>query len=118
MAAMADLALELSKAAGDAGIKTVYGDPVTIEGTTLIPVALAYYGFGAGTAEGEASGSGSGGKGSGGGGGGLSIPIGAYVGKDGETHFEPNVISLLAVSIPFVWVAGNALAKLVKVLKK
>ncbi|WP_353810133.1 hypothetical protein [Agromyces sp. SYSU T00194] len=117
---MADLALELSKAAGDAGIKAVYGDPVTIEGTTLIPVALAYYGFGAGSAEGEASGSGSGsgGKGSGGGGGGLSIPVGAYVGKDGETHFEPNVVSLVAVSIPFVWVAGHVLARIIKVLKK
>ena len=37
---------------------------------------------------------------------------------DGYTRFEPNVIALLAVSVPFVWVAGRALARIIRALKK
>lgn len=57
-----------------AGIKTVYGDPVAVEGKTIIPVARVGYGFGGGSrakkrgtseeqkgsAEGEESGGGGG----------------------------------------------------------
>lgn len=32
-----------------AGIKTVYGDPVAVEGKTIIPVARIGYGFGGGS---------------------------------------------------------------------
>ena len=44
--------------------KTVYGEPVSVEGRTLIPVARVRYGFGAG---GGAKDSDNGGEGSGGG---------------------------------------------------
>lgn len=53
--------------------KTVYGDPVSVEGRTLIPVARVRYGFGAG---GGTNAGDSGGEGSGGGGGVEVIPIG------------------------------------------
>jgi hypothetical protein len=36
----------------------------------------------------------------------------------GAARFEPNVISLLAVGIPFVWVAGKAVARIIRALKK
>ena len=49
------------------------------------------------------------GQGSGGGGGGISIPLGAYVGKRGEVRFEPNLIGLILVATPFIWVIGQAL---------
>ena len=49
----------------------------------------------------------------------LSIPVGAYVRRPGQDlQFEPNLISLLAVSIPTIWVTGKELAKVVRALKK
>jgi len=119
---MADLVLDLAGTVAGVGVKTSYGDPVDIEGTKVIPVALGAYGFGGG------SGSGSGGgnvgrelqgegEGSGGGGGGVSIPLGAYVGARGEVRFEPNVIGLLLVATPLVWAAGRALKMVIRALK-
>ena len=55
-----------------AGVKTLYGDPIEVQGRTIIPVARISYGFGAGSGSKrneESSG--------GGGGGGLnSTPVG------------------------------------------
>lgn len=114
---MADLVVELANSVAGVGVKTSYGDQVDIDGTTIVPVAIGYYGFGGGSGEG-ATGDGIDGTGSGGGGGGASIPIGAYVGRGGDVRFEPNVVSLLAVGIPFVWVAGKAIARIVRALKR
>ncbi|MBG6238340.1 putative spore protein YtfJ [Mycetocola sp. CAN_C7] len=119
---MTKLALELADKFKAVGVTSVYGDPVDIDGEKLVPVALAWYGFGAGEGEGEGdtssktvSGTGSG---SGGGGGGFALPIGAYVkGREG-LHFEPNLVSLVAVGIPFIWVVGKALSFVIKALKK
>ena len=58
------------------------------------------------------------GGGSGGGGGGVAIPVGAYLRKGDDLRFEPNVISLLAVGIPFVWVAGRALSRVIRALNR
>ncbi|TFD01720.1 hypothetical protein E3T25_10975 [Cryobacterium sandaracinum] len=96
-----------------AGVRSAYGDPVQVDGVTLIPVALVYYGFGGGEGDSAATGSGSGG-----GGGGASLPIGAYVKSGTTVRFEPNVISLLAVGIPFLWVAGKAISRVVRALKR
>lgn len=74
-------------------------------------MALTWFGFGAGADDSAEAG--------GGGGGGASIPVGVYsTGPDGTVQFEPNLIALLAVSIPLTWVAGKALASIVKALKK
>lgn len=109
---MTNLAVKLAENARSFGVTSAYGEPVEVEGVTIIPVALVQYGFGAGGDEESADGA------SGGGGGGMSIPIGAYVKSGGTVRFEPNVISLLAVGIPFVWVAGKALARIIRALKR
>lgn len=105
---MTSLPEKLAEISRSAGVKSAYGDPVQIDGVTIVPVALAYYGFGGGDA-GEA--------GAGGGGGGASIPVGAYVKSGGTVRFDPNVIALLAVGIPFVAVAGRAIARILKAVR-
>jgi len=106
---MTSLPEKLADTFRSAGVKAAYGDPVQIDGATLIPVALAWYGFGGGEA-GE--------QGAGGGGGGASLPIGAYVKSAGTARFEPNVIALLAVAVPFILVSGRALSHIIRALKK
>jgi uncharacterized spore protein YtfJ len=112
---MTNISLKLAETISSNGIKSVYGEPVEIDGTTIVPVAAVQYGFGAG----------SGGEGSedseapgGAGGGGVSIPFGAYVSDPTGVHFRPNIITLLVVAIPFLWVAGHAWARVIKALKK
>jgi uncharacterized spore protein YtfJ len=111
---MTNIALKLAEATRSFGVKSAYGEPVEIDGVTIIPVALVQYGFGGG---GDESG-GTDDMGGGGGGGGMSIPVGAYVKSGGVVRFDPNVVSLLAVGIPFVWVVGKALARIIRALKR
>ena len=119
---MTKLALELADKFKAVGVTTVYGDAVDVDGEKLVPVALAWYGFGAGEGEAEAdtaSKANAGhGTGSGGGGGGFAIPIGAYIKTRQGLRFEPNVVSLVAVGIPFVWAVGKALSLVIRALKK
>jgi Uncharacterized conserved protein len=110
---MPSLAVQLADSVTTTGVHSVYGDPVELDGITLIPVALAQFGFGAGEGPSEGENAGSGG-----GGGGISVPIGAYVRDRNGLRFEPNPIALLAVGIPFVWVAGRALRMIIRALKK
>jgi uncharacterized spore protein YtfJ len=113
---MASLTQQLADTVTQVGVRSSYGVPVEVDGTTIMPVACTSYGFGAG--EGGGGLEDAQGEGSGGGGGGMSVPVGAYVSRDGYTRFEPNIIALLAVGVPFVWVAGRALARIIKALKK
>ncbi|GAA1753990.1 hypothetical protein [Agromyces humatus] len=117
---MADLVLELAQTVAGVGVKTSYGEPVDIDGTKVVPVALGYYGFGGGSGTGDGVGSkeihGQG-SGSGGGGGGVSIPLGAYVGRGGDVRFEPNIIGMILVATPLVWVTGKALRWVIRALK-
>jgi len=107
---MANLVESVAQTVKTLGVKAAYGEPVTLDGIEIIPVALVHFGFGAGSDGDDAGG--------GGGGGGMSVPIGAYVsGPDGPT-FRPNAIALLWVLIPLTWVGGKALTSLVKALKK
>jgi uncharacterized spore protein YtfJ len=112
---MTNLSLQLAENAKAAGVKSVYGDPIDLDGITLIPVALAYFGFGAGGDGGDDKGEHEAG---GGGGGGFSVPFGAYVRDREGVRFQPNFITLLAVAIPFVWVAGRAWGRVIRALKK
>ena len=111
---MTNLTEKLSENARSIGVTSAYGDPVEVEGVSIVPVALVWYGFGAG----EGTSDSDGGTGSGGGGGGASLPIGAYVKTGGTVRFDPNIISLLMVGIPFVWVTGRALARIIRALKR
>jgi len=113
---MAHLTKQLADTLTQVGVHSAYGDPIEVDGTTIIPVACTSYGFGAG--EGGGGVEDAQGEGSGGGGGGMAVPVGAYVSRDGVTRFEPNIIALLVVGVPFVFIAGRALARVIKALKK
>lgn len=106
---MPNLALELGKQAASLGVSSVYGEQQDVDGIRLVPVALSWSGFGAGEDED---------RGSGGGGGGFAVPLGAYIRKGDDLRFEPNLVSLVAVGIPFVWVAGRALSRIIRALKR
>ena len=114
---MPNITKQIADTVTQTGVKMAYGDTVDVDGTTILPVAVGSYGFGAGEGGADAD-SALSGEGSGGGGGGMSLPIGAYVTRDGHTRFEPNLIALLTVGVPFVWVAGRALARVIRALKR
>ncbi|KAA9086849.1 hypothetical protein [Microbacterium radiodurans] len=106
---MPNLALELGKQSAALGVTSVYGEQQDVNGIRLIPVALTWSGFGAGEDDNGTSG---------GGGGGYAIPVGAYIRTGDDLRFEPNLVSLVAVAIPFVWVVGRALSRVIRALKK
>jgi len=109
---MTHLALQAAESLKSLGVHTAYGEPIELDGVTVIPVACVQFGFGGGS-------DGSGDEAAGGaGGGGYSMPLGAYVRDREGLRFQPNLIALLAVGIPFVWVAGKALSRIVRALKK
>lgn len=110
---MPNISKQIADTVSSVGVHAAYGDPVELDGTTIVPVAIASYGFGAGEGGAEAQG-----EGSAAGGGGFACPIGAYVTRDGYTRFEPNTVVLLAVGIPFVCVAGRAIARVIRALKR
>jgi len=114
---MTELVVELADKVGGVGVKTSYGDAVDIGGSTVVPVALGYYGFGGGSGSGSMDEKGGTGQGSGGGGGGVSIPLGAYIGRGGDVRFEPNLIGLLLAATPLVWVLGKSLRWIIRALK-
>jgi len=86
---MANIVEKIAQQVTSVGAKASYGDPVTVGGIELVPVALVWFGFGGGSDQSEQGG---------GGGGGVSIPVGA----DGA-KFKPNLVALLAVSVPIAW---------------
>ncbi len=106
---MPNIALDLGDKVSSFGVKSAYGEPQDVDGVIITPVALTWAGFGGG-ADQENNG--------GGGGGGVSIPLGVYVRREEGLRFEANIISLLAVGIPFVCVAGRALARVIRAIKK
>ena len=74
---------------GQAGVKTIYGEPITAQGKTVIPVAKIMYGFGAGAGTGGVGNSSAQGEGGGGGAGVRSIPVGVIEISDQPTRFIP-----------------------------
>lgn len=107
---MPNIALELGKQSAHFGVNSAYGEQQDVEGVRLIPVAVTWHAFGGGA---DDAGTASGGAGAG-----AAIPLGAYVRRGGDLRFEPNIIPLLAVAVPFVWVAGRALSRVIRALKK
>jgi len=107
-----------------ASVKTVYGDPITAAGKTVIPVAKVAYGFGAGSGsgsrfkkngDGKAPGEGKG-EGEGAGGGVVSRPVGVVEITDHETKFvqfgAPKKLAVSAligdgIGIAFGWFLGR-----------
>jgi hypothetical protein len=105
---MPNIALELGNQAASFGVKSAYGEPQDVDGVSVTPVALAMTGFAGGSADG----------GEGGTGGGIAVPLGVYVRREEGLRFEPNIVTLLVVAVPFVWVAGRALTRIIRALKK
>ncbi len=80
-----------------ASVKTVYGEPVVVDGKTIIPVAKVAYGFGGGTGTKKAPGPAAeegkepagGASGEGAGGGVAAKPVGVVEITGEETKFVP-----------------------------
>jgi uncharacterized spore protein YtfJ len=68
--------------------KTVVGEPITVEGNTLIPLVSVGFGFGVGGGEGTDPGKGAGTGGGAGGGGGVKPVALVIINKDG-VRVEP-----------------------------
>lgn len=72
-----------------AAARSVYGEPVTTQGKTVIPVARVAYGFGGGSGKGRSSITPGEGEGEGGGGGGgvIALPVGVFEVTQSGTRF-------------------------------
>lgn len=101
-------AKDLADGGSDFGVKSAYGEPIEVDGAKFTPVALSISGFGGGQADGA----------DGSAGGGIAIPLGVYVHREEGLRFEPNAVTFLVVAIPFVCVAGRAIARIIRALKR
>ncbi len=72
-----------------AAVRSVYGEPVTAQGKTVIPVARIAYGFGGGSGKFGRNDKPGEGEGGGGGGGVLAIPTGVFEVSESGTRFVP-----------------------------
>ena len=72
-----------------ASVKAIFGEPISAQGKTVIPVAKIMYGYGAGAGTGGVGNTSARGEGGGGGGGVRAIPIGVIDITDQETRFVP-----------------------------
>lgn len=98
---------------GTANAARIYGAPVERDGTTIIPVSKASYGFGGG------SGKKAGEEGSGGGGGLALTPIGYIEMKQGNTRFRTirdpqTVVKIVAISGLFAFLTVKSITNLLK----
>lgn len=75
--------------ANSAHVKTVFGEPVTAQGKTIIPVARIRYGFGGGMGRGPSRNENQLGEGGGGGGGVIAHPVGVVEITAEGTRFVP-----------------------------
>lgn len=100
-----------------------YGEKITLGKAEAVPVSLVTFGFGGGSGPAFEAEEGAGAPrdsdiGAGGGGGGASIPVGIYTEGPNGPRFVPNLILLLAVSIPLTYIGGKALSRIIRALKK
>jgi uncharacterized spore protein YtfJ len=72
-----------------ASVKAVYGEPISAQGRTIIPVAKVAYGYGGGAGSGGVRDSKTQGEGGGGGGGARAIPVGVVDVSNQQTRFVP-----------------------------
>ena len=74
---------------GQAGVKTIFGDPISAQGKTVIPVSKLVYGYGGGAGTGGVGNSSAQGEGGGGGAAVRAIPVGVIEVTDQQTRFIP-----------------------------
>ncbi|HXZ81667.1 MAG TPA: spore germination protein GerW family protein [Terriglobales bacterium] len=75
-----------------AHVKTVYGEPISAEGRTIVPVARIRYGFGGGFGQapnGQSNNQDASREGGGGGGGIVAVPVGVIEVSNQGTRFIP-----------------------------
>src|ERR1051326_2505763 len=89
MATLAVLQYLKESIVNHATVKAIYGEPVTAQGRTVIPVAKIMYGYGAGSGTGGLGEASARGEGGGGGVGVRAIPIGVVDISQHETRFVP-----------------------------
>jgi uncharacterized spore protein YtfJ len=85
-----------------AGVKAIYGEPISAQGKTVIPVAKLMYGYGAGAGTGGVGNSSAQGEGGGGGAGVRAIPVGVIEVSERETRFIPITSRKKLASAAFV----------------
>jgi uncharacterized spore protein YtfJ len=71
------------------GVKAIYGEPISAQGKTVIPVAKLMYGYGAGAGTGGVGNASAQGEGGGGGAGVRAVPVGVIEVSDQQTRFIP-----------------------------
>jgi uncharacterized spore protein YtfJ len=74
---------------GQASVKTIYGEPISAHGKTIIPVAKIVYGYAAGAGTGGVGDTSARGEGGGGGGGVRAVPVGVIEVSEQQTRFVP-----------------------------
>jgi uncharacterized spore protein YtfJ len=72
-----------------ANVKTVYGESITAQGKTIIPVAKIVYGYGGGAGTGGVGDSRARGEGGGGCGAARAIPVGVVEVSEQQTRYIP-----------------------------
>jgi len=72
-----------------ANVKAIYGDPISANGKTVVPVAKIMYAYGAGAGTGGMGDASAKGEGGGGGGGVRAVPVGVIEISDHQTSFVP-----------------------------
>ena len=72
-----------------ASVKAIYGEPISAQGKTIIPVAKITYGYGAGAGTGGMGQTSAKGEGGGGGGGAHVVPLGVVEVSNHQTRFVP-----------------------------
>jgi uncharacterized spore protein YtfJ len=77
----------LDKVRATAGVKTVYGEPIKVDGKTIIPIAKVAYGAGAGAGPAKAEGEAPSDAAEGAGVGAYAAPVGVVEISEGETKF-------------------------------
>jgi uncharacterized spore protein YtfJ len=85
-------------------VKAVFGEPISAQGKTVIPVAKIIYGYGAGAGTGGVGTSSAKGEGGGGGGAVRAIPVGVVEVSQQQTRFIPitdrkKLVSAVALGI-------------------
>lgn len=101
---------------GSASVTAVYGEPVTADGVTVIPVARVAFGLGGGAGWGGDAG---GREGGGGGGGADARPVGYIEISNGIATYRPIRRTWTDVAVPLAaLVLGAALPKVVRMLRR
>lgn len=100
-----------------ASVTTVFGEPITAHGVTIVPVARAGFGFGGGS--GRETGAEKSGEGGGGGGGVDVRPLGFIEIRNGTAAYRPIRDPWVDIVVPITVIAtGAALPRILRAWKK